>query len=105
MVLRNDVHLVALPGALCAVAAVGRMLATLLRLPSVIGEITLSLLLGPVLLGAAGPVVFAAVLPQDLVALLAMALVTTALTGPLPDLIDHRTARRKLRPRQEVSTR
>ncbi|MFD9961907.1 cation:proton antiporter [Amycolatopsis sp. NPDC058986] len=70
MVLQNGVHLLILLGALCVAAAVGRMLARLARLPSVIGEIIVSLLLGPALLATAGPAVFAAALPQDLLAVL-----------------------------------
>ncbi|MFB9902314.1 cation:proton antiporter [Allokutzneria oryzae] len=70
MTLLNGVHLIALLGVLYLVAAAGRAVAKLLRLPSVIGEIALSLLLGPVLLAAAGPEVFAAVLPKDLTGVL-----------------------------------
>nr|AKQ20695.1 putative cation/H+ antiporter [uncultured bacterium] len=68
--MQNFLHLVALLAALFAVAAAGRFLARLLRLPSVIGEIALSVLLGPVLLHAFGPAVFAAVLPADVMGLL-----------------------------------
>ncbi|HEX8867974.1 MAG TPA: cation:proton antiporter [Lentzea sp.] len=68
--MQNVLHLVVLLGALFAVAAAGRVLARLLRLPSVIGEIALSILLGPVLLHAFGPSVFAAVLPRDVTGLL-----------------------------------
>jgi len=63
----NILHLVALLGALCLVAAAGRAAARLLRLPSVIGEIALSILLGPVLLHAFGASVFATVLPASVV--------------------------------------
>lgn len=68
--MQNFLHLVALLGALFAVAAAGRFVARLLRLPSVIGEIALSILLGPVLLHAFGPSVFAVVLPEDVTGLL-----------------------------------
>jgi Kef-type K+ transport system membrane component KefB len=70
MALQNGVHLVVLLGALFAVALAGRALARVLRLPTVVGEIALSLVLGPVLLAAAGPRVFAAVLPADVTAML-----------------------------------
>ncbi|QUQ64188.1 cation:proton antiporter [Kutzneria sp. CA-103260] len=70
MVLQNVLQLLALLGALCVAAAVGRLLARLARLPSVIGEIVVSLLLGPALLATGGPAVYAAVLPQDLLAVL-----------------------------------
>ncbi|SFR03690.1 Kef-type K+ transport system, membrane component KefB [Lentzea waywayandensis] len=64
--LQNALHLVALLVAFYAVAALGRLLARALRMPTVIGEIALSVLLGPVLLAAFGKSVFTAVLPPDI---------------------------------------
>ncbi|MFS8096720.1 cation:proton antiporter [Lentzea alba] len=68
--MQNLFHLLVLLGALFGVAAAGRFVARLLRLPTVIGEIALSILLGPVLLHAFGPSTFAAVLPEDVTGLL-----------------------------------
>ncbi|MFI9386586.1 cation:proton antiporter [Kutzneria sp. NPDC052558] len=63
-------QLLALLAVFWAAAAAGRVLARLARLPSVIGEITVSLLLGPAVLALAGPAMFAAALPPDLFAVL-----------------------------------
>ncbi|MGZ3146614.1 cation:proton antiporter [Lentzea chajnantorensis] len=67
---QNGIHLLVLLAAVFAVAWLGRRLARLLRMPTVVGEIALSILLGPVLLAAFGRGVFTAVLPA-------------AVTGPL----------------------
>ncbi len=65
-VVQDVFHLVALLLAFYAVAALGRVLARALRMPTVIGEIALSILLGPVLLAAFGKGLFTAVLPPDI---------------------------------------
>ncbi|KOV85519.1 hypothetical protein ADL03_13160 [Nocardia sp. NRRL S-836] len=57
-------------GAVLAVAALGRVLARALRMPTVIGEIALSILLGPVLLAGLGRSLFTAVLPPDVTGVL-----------------------------------
>jgi Kef-type K+ transport system membrane component KefB len=64
-VVQDAFHLVALLVVFYAVAALGRVLARALRMPTVIGEIALSVLLGPVLLAAFGKGLFSAVLPPD----------------------------------------
>ena len=66
----NGIHLVALLAAFFAVAALGRVVARALRMPTVVGEIALSILLGPVLLAAFGKSLFTAVLPVGLTAVL-----------------------------------
>ncbi|MGI5498919.1 cation:proton antiporter [Lentzea sp. CA-135723] len=66
----NGLHLVALLAAFFAVAALGRAVARASRLPAVVGEIALSILLGPVLLAAFGKGVFTALLPADLTGVL-----------------------------------
>ncbi|MGX2998838.1 cation:proton antiporter [Streptomyces sp. JNUCC 64] len=65
-------HLIALLGALVLVAAVGRRVAGWLRLPLVIGEILVSLLVGPALLALVGERRFAVLYPERLADLLAV---------------------------------
>ncbi|GHH39922.1 cation:proton antiporter [Lentzea cavernae] len=67
---QNGLHLAALLAAFFAVAALGRVVARVLRLPTVVGEIALSILLGPVLLAAFGKDVFGAILPAGLTGVL-----------------------------------
>ncbi|WP_200303557.1 cation:proton antiporter [Streptomyces adelaidensis] len=64
------VHVIVLLGLMLLIAAIGRMGARLLRLPSVIGEILLSLLLGPVLVALVGRRTFRAWLPENITGLL-----------------------------------
>ncbi|MFF2023278.1 cation:proton antiporter [Streptomyces sp. NPDC058171] len=59
-------HLIALLGVLGLVAAVGRVLAGWLRLPLVIGEILVSLLVGPALLALVGRHRFDTLFPEQL---------------------------------------
>ncbi|MFD4669853.1 cation:proton antiporter [Lentzea sp. NPDC058450] len=66
----SALHLGALLAAFFAVAALGRVLARAVRMPTVIGEIAVSVLLGPVLLAAFGKGVFTAILPADLTGVL-----------------------------------
>ncbi|WP_394618592.1 cation:proton antiporter [Lentzea sp. JNUCC 0626] len=66
----TGLHLVALVAAFFAVAALGRVLARAVRMPTVVGEIALSILLGPVLLAAFGKDVFTTILPEDLTGVL-----------------------------------
>ncbi|WP_418287474.1 cation:proton antiporter [Lentzea guizhouensis] len=68
--MQNALHLVALLVAFYVVAALGRVLARAMRMPTVVGEIALSILLGPVLLAAFGEDLFTAVLPKDVTATL-----------------------------------
>ncbi|MEV5486119.1 MULTISPECIES: cation:proton antiporter [Streptomyces] len=66
----SGVHLIALLGVVFLIAAAGRRGARLLRLPSVVGEILVSLLLGPVLVALVGRQTFQALLPEDIMGLL-----------------------------------
>ncbi|MFD7549750.1 cation:proton antiporter [Streptomyces sp. NPDC059816] len=59
-------HLIALLGVLALVAAVGRVVAGWLRLPLVIGEILVSLLVGPALLALVGRHRFDTLFPEQL---------------------------------------
>ncbi|MER5494367.1 hypothetical protein [Streptomyces sp. NPDC002490] len=72
-------HLLALLGLLVLVAPVGRRVAGRLRLPLAIGEILVSLLVGPALLALAGGRRFGLLLPEHL----ADPLATVGEVGPV----------------------
>lgn len=79
-------HLVALLVALPMIAAGGRALARLLRLPPVVGEILLSLLAGPAVLAMIGPARFDDLVPQDLLGVFGQLGLVLFLVGVLYDL-------------------